>query len=160
MWLKNHSLTILISFCSDDLTYDPSWERFICNVPNKMMVCQGDSGGPLLLKINNKAKIIGIVLSGYDSKGVCEIPNCGCKNIQTKWTYLWPHKEWILQNSKVDFEDCSLPLTQKMKKKPGLPFISFHFINNFGQSNFDITTNICRIILFIMSIFLIHSNIL
>lgn len=94
------------------------WKYSLCNIPpNRHHVCTGDSGGPFYTMIDGKVKQIGICRACFSHRR-CPIA-CGCYDLTTVHTFLYEHKEWIInvaksQNRSVTFEDCS-PKTKKSK---------------------------------------------
>lgn len=121
-----------------------------------MAPCVGDSGGPLYYK----NKQIGIVQGGSFWKNECDESLCGCRNEHTMWTFLWKHKDWIVDKTKVKFQDCSPPSAKYNNLR--LPFISFYFPNNSvaKQLNFVLAFSTQVIILCVLMRILFFSHFL
>ncbi|XP_050527864.1 uncharacterized protein LOC126897959 [Daktulosphaira vitifoliae] len=94
------------------------WEKFVFPERGKKMPCKGDLGAPL---ITDKNSVIAIFTDVFHiiKNHKCEYEFlCGCNKMQTIYSYLHYHKEWILKKTeyKARYDNCSAKIEKLLEK--------------------------------------------
>lgn len=126
------------------------------------MICDGDYGAPLMYVGPNKIHYqIGLATYIYNHSPICNLPVCGCVNMQGSHLFLYQVKIWIRHHTNVSLTDCSQLAKMKIKRKRYnnklKGFKNIHAFSNSRcmHSGIYFTFNILAILFVKLSVFLI-----